>query len=364
MKCLTDYWPRFQYHLEPQSGWMNDPNGLVYFNGKYHAFYQHYPYAPRWGQMHWGHAVSEDLIHWEHLPIALYPDREYENDGGCFSGSAVVKDGRLYLFYTSVSHEMGQTQSVAWSDDGVHFVKHEGNPMIRENPLHTRDFRDPKVSLIDGVYYMVLGSGDEDGGKVLLYRSDDLLGWEYLGVLFTDAGSRPAIECPDFFKLGDKYVLMYSKMNMPDGAAQFVVGDFLDGKLVNGRLCCPEGGVDFYAPQTFDAAGRRVMMGWMYHWGKEAPEGCSFAGALSIPRELTLVDGKVYNFPVEEARQLLKKESEFVRVEGNVLKVLDRRGNVWSRELPRIETVDILEDEKAVEVFVNGGEWSFSFWVE
>ena len=98
---------RFQFHFEPKSGWMNDPNGLVYFKGKYHAFFQYYPHAPHWGQMHWGHAVSDDLIHWEELPIALYPDQEYEDDGGCFSGSAVVKDDRLYLVYTSVSHGNG-----------------------------------------------------------------------------------------------------------------------------------------------------------------------------------------------------------------------------------------------------------------
>ena len=107
---------RLMYHFEPQKGWMNDPNGLVYFKGQYHAFFQHNPNPPqdgpiRWGcgLVHWGHAVSEDLIHWEELPIALYPDQDYENKGGCYSGSAIEKDGRLYLFYTSVSHELGQT---------------------------------------------------------------------------------------------------------------------------------------------------------------------------------------------------------------------------------------------------------------
>ena len=93
---------RFSWHFEPQKGWMNDPNGLIFFRGQYHAFFRHYPHAPSWGQMHWGHAVSDDLLHWKELPIALYPDQPYEDDGGCFSGSAVEKDGRLYLFYTSV----------------------------------------------------------------------------------------------------------------------------------------------------------------------------------------------------------------------------------------------------------------------
>ena len=173
---------------------MNDPDGLVFFRGRYHIFYQHYPHAPRWGQMHWGHAVSTDLIHWEELPIALYPDMPYEDDGGCFSGSAVVKDDRLYLFYTSVSHELGQTQSVAYSDDGVNFRKYEDNPVISRNPLGAVDFRDPKVTLINGVYHMVVGSGDAETGKVLLFLSEDLLHWDYSGVLFEAAGFGPCIE--------------------------------------------------------------------------------------------------------------------------------------------------------------------------
>ena len=126
---------RFSYHFEPRKGWMNDPNGLIEFQGQYHAFFQHNPYEPKWGPMHWGHAVSKDLIHWQELPIALEPKEWYENDGGCFSGSAIEKDGKLYLFYTSVSKDLGQTQSVAISEDGIHFEKYEGNPVIS---LHRR----------------------------------------------------------------------------------------------------------------------------------------------------------------------------------------------------------------------------------
>ena len=355
---------RFQYHFEPKKGWMNDPNGLIYFRGQYHAFFQHYPHAPRWGQMHWGHAVSNDLIHWEELPIALYPDQEYENDGGCFSGSAVEKDGRLYLFYTSVSHELKQTQSVAYSDDGVHFMKYPGNPVIWRNPLGYGDFRDPKVTRLDGSWYMVVGTGDESSGKVLLFRSDDLLNWDYVGILFEGAEYAPCVECPDFFKLGEKYVLMFSKMNEKERSTHFVVGDFVGGKLVNYAISRPEWGVDFYAPQSFGADGRRIMIGWMYHWGKESPALCDFAGALSIPRELKLVGDRVYNFPVKEALPLLTKQSRYVQAEGNVLTLRDRRGNTVIRELPSVDSVDILEDTKSVEVFVNGGEVSFSWWLD
>jgi len=126
--------PRLRYHLEPRKGWMNDPNGLVFFRGRYHAFFQHNPHAPAWDTMHWGHAVSDDLLHWEELPIALAPDQWYEDDGGCWSGSAVVLDDRLYLFYTGVSAELGQAQCVAWSDDGLRFHKYANNPVIRRAP--------------------------------------------------------------------------------------------------------------------------------------------------------------------------------------------------------------------------------------
>lgn len=355
---------RFQFHFEPEKGWMNDPNGLIFFRGQYHAFFQHYPYAPSWGQMHWGHAVSRDLIHWEELPIALHPDMEYENDGGCFSGSAIEKDGRLYLFYTSVSHELKQTQSVAYSDDGIHFTKYPGNPVIKQNPLSFPDFRDPKVSCIDGTYYMVVGTGNDVSGKVLLFTSEDLLSWEYVGVLFEGEAYANCIECPDFFKLNDKYVLMFSKIHEKERAVHFVVGDFAGGKLVNYTISRPEWGIDFYAPQTFSDGTRRIMIGWMYHWGKEASSDCQFAGALSIPRELSLSGDQVKNYPVKEAWPLLTKESAYVCRDGNRLILTDKLGNAVIREIPFLDTVDVLEDTKSAEVFVNRGESSFSFWLE
>ena len=352
------------FHFEPQQGWMNDPNGLIFFQGRYHAFFQHYPYAPYWGQMHWGHAVSDDLLHWEELPVALFPDQEYENDGGCFSGSAVERDGRLHLMYTSVSHEMGQTQSLAYSDDGVHFTKHPCNPLIRENPVGSRDFRDPKITFLNGRYYMVVGSGDENSGKVLLYSGTDLVHCDYNGILFQGAEYAPCIECPDFFPLCDRYVLMFSKMNEKERSTVFVVGDFVDGKLVNYTIDRPEWGIDFYAPQTFSDGQRRIMIGWMYDWGKDAPAGCSFAGALSIPRELKLAGDQIRIFPVEEAQHLLRRESPYVRWEGEYLTLLDRAGNSVVYHIPGLRRVDILEDTKSVEVFVNRGESSYTRWLE
>lgn len=352
---------RLKYHFEPSKGWMNDPNGLVYYKNQYHAFFQHNPYSTKWDKMHWGHAVSDDLVKWKELPIALYPDQSYESDGGCFSGSAIEKDGRLYLFYTSVAEK--QTQSVAFSDDGINFTKYKNNPVIKENPLGYYDFRDPKVTKIDNQYYMVTGSGNSNSGQVLLFESENLLDWSYVGVLFESEKYAPCIECPDFFKLGEKYVLMFSKMNTPSRTTNFVIGDFVDGKLVNTVECLPEWGQDFYAPQTMWDGARRILIGWMYHWGKKAPLNCPFAGALSIPRELKLDGDKIYNYPVAEAKSLLSKTSKYVSVDGNKILVLKKGHKNKTFEFSNINDVDVLEDTKSVEIFVNSGETSITEWI-
>ena len=139
--------------LSPEGNWMNDPNGLIFFRGQYHAFWQSYPFSPQWHHMHWGHAVSDDLIHWSYLPVALAPDQPYEDDfdGGCFSGSAIEKDGKLWLMYTAMKNGHG-SQCMAFSQDGVHFEKYAGNPVIPAAPEgHAASFRDPKVICVDGL---------------------------------------------------------------------------------------------------------------------------------------------------------------------------------------------------------------------
>ncbi|MBR2988993.1 MAG: glycoside hydrolase family 32 protein [Clostridia bacterium] len=362
---------RFKYHFQPKRGWMNDPNGLCYYNGSYHAFFQHNPYAPMWDKMHWGHAVSKDLIEWEELPIALCPDRDYEDKGGCFSGSAIEKDGELHLFYTSVSHDLGQTQSTAKSTDGVTFVKADNNPIITHTPYEAKsdNFRDPKVFFAFGSYYMVVGYANGNNGKILLYRSPDLTSWEYTGVAYSSNQFGGTLECPDLFPLGDKWVLAFSAMKPTVSSTVFVLGDF-DGKTFNAECeVYSEYGQDFYAPQTLLAPnGDRVMIGWFYHWGKSLPIGETSAGALSIPRVLTLKGNKIYNYPVLSARKLLVKECEYVKVDGLTVTVLglDKKP-VYQKSLvglvDEIEKVDILFDEKTVEIFINDGEISISQWL-
>jgi len=354
--------PRLLHHFEPRFGWMNDPNGLVFFRGKYHAFFQHNPYAPAWDTMYWGHAVSDGLLHWEEQPLALAPDQWYEDDTGCWSGSAVVKDDRLYLFYTGVSKELGQTQCVAWSDNGRHFQKYRNNPVIAKAPNGSADFRDPKVTKIGDTYYMVLGSGQDGVGCVLLYRSNNLLDWDYVGVLLEGAQYGPVIECPDFFQFGDGYVLMFSQMNRPLRSTMFAYGDFDGAKFTPKAEQEPILGPHFYAPQSFlDDKGRRIVIGWFSAWGKPLDEGAVTAGALSIPMELQYEDGQFKLFPVEEARHLLCKNDPLVSTGPGFIEVASdfKQPLRWEGDVNRI---DILRDTKTIEVFINHGEAVFAYW--
>jgi len=252
---------------------------------------------------------------------------------------------------------------VAVSEDGIHFEKVTGNPVIPKNPLGYPDFRDPKVTEIDGTYYMVTGTGNADGGWVLLFASENLLDWEYRGVLFGGEEYGPCIECPDFFKLGDKYVLMFSKIGEAQRASHFLVGDFVDGKLVNYRISWPEIGPDFYAPQTFSDGSRRILIGWMYNWQKKAPEGCPFAGALTIPRELTLAGDEIRVQPVREAAHLVRTESAHARLEGETVVVTDLSGAECRYPVPGAHSIRVVEDTKSVEVFTNGGEHVVTQWL-
>ncbi len=311
------------YHFSVLKGWMNDPNGLIRYKGKYHVFYQHNPYAPVWGPMHWGHATSMDLINWKHEPIALTPDREYESHptmGGCFSGSAIELDGKMIVMYTGCvqDREPYQCQAVAVSEDGYQFEKYNGNPVIAAPPAEcTKEFRDPKVWEKDGIFYCVLGSQSNDKGRVLLYRSTDLYRWEYLGILAESNGQQGDMwECPDLCTLEKHDVLIYSPINAAEGDTRYLSGklDYSNGKLSviqDKRLDC---GSNFYAPQTFvDENGRRIMFGWMRCWEQHMPsEPYGWAGQLTIPRRLWTDDsGILHQEPVEELAALRKAVTSY-----------------------------------------------------
>lgn len=315
VQTLNSQW-RLNYHFMPPANWMNDPNGLIYHNGEYHVFYQHNPHAPVWGPMYWGHATSTDLVNWTHLPIALAPSTTYDyhpDGGGCYSGSAVNDNGTLTLVYTGrvIGSNSASSQCLATSVDGVVFEKHPANPVISKPPLDGLEgFRDPKVWRHGQSWYMVIGSGRNDKGLILLYTSSDLVSWEYMGIASESDGSQGNMwECPDLFPLGDKHVLIYSPMGLERLKTMYLVGqmDYEKGKFIpelGGEL---DFGRDYYAAQTFlDEHQRRVVMGWMESWNQEHPTGQhGWVGALTLPRELTLgPDGHLLIKPLDNLQSL------------------------------------------------------------
>ena len=322
------------FHLSARVGWMNDPNGFCRYQDRYHLFYQYNPYRTQWGPMHWAHAVSEDLLHWETLPCALAPDMPYDNGGGCFSGSAIeLPDGRHLLMYTGVrleKHEDGtteefQTQCLAVGD-GVDYEKVGHNPVLTHEDLPEGasrvDFRDPKLWRgSDGVYRAVVASRPADGsGQILLFKSEDALHWRYEKKL---AENRCRIgrmwECPDFFELDGKGVLLVSPQDMlgdeprmhPGNGNIAIIGSYdetTDTFIEEGYQVIDDG-TDFYAMQTVLAPdGRRIMIAWMQNWDvQDHVPGDKWFGQMSLPREISVRDGKLYQQPIHELESLRVK---------------------------------------------------------
>lgn len=328
MESFVDDDDRPVFHLTPRVGWMNDPNGFSYHDGMYHLFYQYNPYKASWAAMHWGHAVSTDLLSWSHLPVALAPDRPYDDLNGCYSGSAItLDDGRHLIIYTGVgagernpdgSVRECQTQCVAIGD-GVDYVKYEGNPVIGVADLpagaSSEHFRDPRVWRDeDGSYRLVVASLGADGsGQILQYRSEDCLSWELYGTLARNRDRYGIMwECPDIFHLDGRDVLLVSPQFMLPKGHDFyggngtlcIVGDLDDEgvELTEGSYATIDHGIDFYAAQTvLTPDGRRVMIAWMQNWDSvtESPEHRWF-GQMSVPRELHVRDGHLVQWPIRE----------------------------------------------------------------
>ena len=322
---------RPDFHLTPRVGWMNDPNGFCYYKGQYHLFYQYYPYESKWGPMHWGHAVSSDLLRWEYLPCALAPDEAYDRDG-CFSGSAVVlPDGRHLLMYTGVLKEHQgrdvyrevQTQCIAVGD-GIDYEKYEQNPVLDEQDIpegsSRYDFRDPKMwKQADGTYACVVGNRPADGsGQILLYTSADGFHWKFKSVLVSNHERFGKMwECPDFFELDGKWVLLTSPQDMlPEGfeyhngnGTLCLIGDYNEEAGTFKEMCNQsiDYGIDFYATQTVLAPdGRRIMIGWMQNWDTCSirSQDVRWFGQMSLPRELSVRNGRLYQNPIRELEQM------------------------------------------------------------
>ncbi len=313
------------FHLTPRCGWMNDPNGFSLYKGEYHLFYQYYPYETVWGPMHWGHAKSKDLITWEYLPCAMAPDEWYDSFG-CFSGSAIeTEDGRQLLVYTGVRKEEDgngnvlelQTQCVAIGD-GTNYEKYGSNPVIVGDDLPEGagklDFRDPKVFKKDGKYYMVVGNKTVDrDGQILQFTSDDGISWKYDKIVIKNNHRFGVMwECPDYFSLDGKQLLLTSPQDMLPEELEFhngngtlcVIGSLDDdGNFCEENCQAVDYGIDYYAPQTvLTEDGRRIMIGWMQNWDTCGIRRDDFPwfGQMSFPREISLSNNRLIQKPARE----------------------------------------------------------------
>lgn len=304
---------RPQIHFSPQAHWMNDPNGMVYYKGIYHLFFQYYPNGTTWGPMHWGHAESKDMIHWKQLPIALYPD----SLGYIFSGSAVVdsnnttgfgKNGKIPLVAIFTHHDPKgekagtnnfQNESLAYSlDDGTTWIKYSGNPVLKN--LGIKDFRDPKVMWYAPEHKWVMTLATHN--RVTFFSSPDLKNWVKESEFGKQAGAHGGVwECPDLFPLslkGKTYWILIGNINPggPNGgsATQYFVGTFDGNKFtpIDNKIKWLDYGPDEYAGITWSNTGnRKIFLGWMSNWqyaGQVPTE--KWRNAMTIPRELGLQD--------------------------------------------------------------------------
>ncbi len=362
IKQHSDYYTepyRPQFHFTPEANWMNDPNGMFYLDGVYHLFYQYYPDGTKWGPMHWGHATSPDMIHWEHQPIALYPDEL----GYIFSGSAVVdKDNTagfgknaviaIFTYHDTKKVEEGkgdhQSQGIAYSTDGgKSFTKYEQNPVL-PNSENIWDFRDPKVSWHNATKKWIMTLAVKD--HIEFYSSPDLKEWQKESEFGKGKGSQEGVwECPDLIQMDDKWVLLVSVgEGGPNGGSstQYFVGDF-DGHTftpLDDKIRWIDWGTDNYAGVTwYNAPDNRILfMGWMSNWryGQEVPTE-KWRSAMTLPRELKLIqEGENYTIQVQPVKEWenIVREGETHQISSNDTKELETGWNqhelIW-RNLPK-----------------------------
>lgn len=324
---------RLGHHLMPPVGWLNDPNGLCWYKGKYHVFFQYAPFDVEGGLKFWGHYTSEDMIDWKYEGTALYPDSSYDCHG-VYSGSALVDDGKLHLFFTGnvkidgdydYINEGRETSTLhVESEDGIHFSNKEEVISFSEYPEEfTCHIRDPKVWKENGKYFMVLGGRLKgDKGAVLVYESGDLKEWKLLRTITTLEVFGYMWECPDYFELDGEKILSVSPQGLTREEFRFQniyqSGYFIlkeDGSVDVKDFREWDMGFDFYAPQTFtDVQGRRILIGWMgmpdadeEYVNKTIEEG--WQHCLTVPRELKLKDGKILQYPVKELENLRKEKT-------------------------------------------------------
>lgn len=320
---------RFGFHLMPPSGWMNDPNGLCYYQGRYHVFYQYSPLDAHRGQIFWGHFSSPDLLTWTQHPVFLYPTDEWDKNG-VYSGSALAEEDGLYLYYTgNVKHPgnydyiyegRGHNVGLAITRDGI---TADSNACILENKDYPAGLschvRDPKVFKLDGHYYMVLGARTrEDVGEILVFTSEDKLHWNHINTIHTPNKFGFMWECPDLFCVDGQWIVMTSPQGITHEAYRYqnvyscgyfpLYGDFR-GEYTLGEYQELDAGFDFYAPQTFQAPDdRRILIGWMGmpdadYTNPTADQG-RWQHGMSVPHELHWNGKQLIQTPVRELQSL------------------------------------------------------------
>lgn len=407
-------------HFKAPNCWINDPNGFIWYKGRYHLFYQCFPYSAHWGRMHWGHAVSKDLVNWEEKGIALFPSKT-DDRSGCFSGSAIEYKDKMYIYYTGVNYTEEDPENInccindtftaaqlmITSEDGMKFDnitdKKTVIPPIEDKKIGDKNHtRDPKVWRGKDAWYMVIGSTVDKNGRLLFYKSSDLKTWQYLNYCEKD-GFGWMWECPDFFEIDGKGVTIFSPMgffndgNGYDSVAVCMLSSFDEntGKMeLSGDYQLFDYGIDLYAPQsTTDEDGNRVVIAWARMPETIITEKGEWCGMMCIPRIVDVKNNHVYIRPHTNVKNsfvtklsapkksgyMLKttlKNGESINVGGYVIKrendkittdrseVFNIKGNYrLIAETPVINDgyeLEIYVDEHLVEVFINNGEYVIS----
>lgn len=409
-------------HVKPDGNWMNDPNGFIYYKNQYHLFYQCFPYDVRWGRMHWAHVVSNDLVSWEHQGIAIFPSKMDDRDG-CFSGSAIEDDGKMYLYYTGVRYlkenpedinlcldeQFISAQMMMISEDGYHFdnIKNKRTIIpVSENSkvADARHTRDPKVWKDGDAWYMVLGSTINDRqGKLLFFKSTDKENWTYENSTTKENGFGWMWECPDYFEVDGNQILVFSPM-----------GFYKDGKSYENQSICMQVnfeketchmdipdtyqyldyGLDLYAPQTtVDEEGRRVLLAWLR---MPAPVHGQWSGMQCIPRVVEVKNKHIYfrvhpniknaftkkisspneadengykvSFALEDGEsidvggfQIMRKGNRVYTDRSGLLdETWDMQTEFSTPDLRDGSQIDVYVDPNLIEVFINDGEYVIS----
>ena len=326
---------RLAYHLMPETGWLNDPNGLCQVNGVYHIYYQYTPFEPTGELKLWGHCTTQDFVHYRQCEPAVYPDQDFDAHG-VYSGSAFVENGLIHYFYTGnvklqdkdydyILEGREQNTIHLVSEDGVHAGEKQ---LVMTNADYPADMskhvRDPKIFAKNGRYYMVQGARDcESKGCVLLFESEDLMTWKYFDRIAPEEKFGYMWECPDLFEVDGQEILIACPQGVPKSGHDYqnvyqcgyfpIEMDFENKKYKLGEFHELDKGFDIYATQTFlDENGRRILIGWMgipdADYDNDATVEYDWIHALTMPRVLTYQDGKLIQKPLEELKSLRKNK--------------------------------------------------------